>query len=134
MNPRGRPKTSRLDRAEQLRRAKRAQRARERAAGLRLVQLKLPAPVVNKLAAAARGADFAATLDRLLDQAVIRVDDYPMLKQIAWNRTDEYLPARDAFGLYERNWRFIDPAALTAEERRLIGELKDRFGGGILHA
>ena len=134
MKRRGRPKTSRLDRTEQLRRAKRAQRAREQSAGLRLIQLKLPAPVAAKLSAAARGADFAIALDRLLDQAVIRIGDYPLLKQIAWNRKDEYVPARDAFGLYERNWRFVNPAALTGPERRLIDELKQRFGGGILHA
>lgn len=134
MKRRGRPKTSHLGRAEQLRRAKRAQRTRERAAGLRLVPLKLPAALAAKLTSAARGADFAAILDRLLDQAVIRVSDYPYLKQIAWNRTDEFLPTRDAFALYERNWRFVEPAALTANERQLIDELKHRYGGGILHA
>jgi hypothetical protein len=134
MKSRGRPKTSKIDRAEQLRRAKRGQRAREQAAGLRLIQLKLPAPVAHKLAVAARGSGFAETLDRLLDQTVIRIADFPFLKQIAWNRSSDYLPARDAFGLYERNWRFVDPTALSEQERLLIDGLKQRFGGGILHA
>jgi hypothetical protein len=134
MKRRGRPKTSHVDRAEQLRRGKRAQRAREQAAGLRLVQLRLPVPVARKLAVAARGLAFPETLDRLLDQAVVRIADYPFLKQIAWNRTDEYVPAKDALGLYERNWRFVDPAVLDTRERQLIDDLKQRFGGGILHA
>lgn len=134
MKRRGRPRTSRVDRVEQLRRGKRAQRAREEAAGLRLIQLKLPGPVARKLAVAAREPAFPETLDRLLDQAVVRIGDYPFLKQIAWNRTDEYVPAKDAFGLYERNWRFVDREALDTRERRLIDDLKQRFGGGILHA
>ncbi len=134
MKRQGRPRTSRFDRAEQLRRAKREQRERDASAGLRLVQLKLPDPIARKLAVAARAPGFGETLDRLLDQAVIRVSDYPFLKQIAWNRADDYMPARDALGLYERNWRFVDPAALTAPERRLIEQLKQQHGAGILHA
>jgi hypothetical protein len=134
MKARGRPKTSQLDRTEQLRRAKRRQRARERAAGLRAVQLNLPPALAAKLAVAARARNFPGTLDKLLDQAVIRIADYPLLQQIAWSRTGEYIPAEEALGLYERNWRFVDPPALTQRERALIDELRHRFGGGILHA
>jgi hypothetical protein len=130
----GRPKTSRLDRAEQLRHAKRKQRARERAAGLANVQLRLPGPVAAKLSAAARTAGFPEALDALLDQIVIRLADYPALRDIAWNRADEYVPAREAFGLYERNWRFVDPGGLGDRERALIQWLAQRYGVGLIHA
>ena len=134
MKRNGRPRTSRFDRAEQLRRAKRKQRDRDAAAGLRLVQLKVPDAVARKLAVLVRGPVFATMLDRLLDQAVIRIGDYPFLKQIAWNRADDYIAAKDALGLYERNWKFVDPARLTAQECALIEKLKKQHGTGILHA
>ncbi|HZF14966.1 MAG TPA: hypothetical protein VE046_03390 [Steroidobacteraceae bacterium] len=134
MKRQGRPRTSRFDRKEQLRRAKRGQRERDANAGLRLVQLKLPDAVARKLAVAARAPGFGDMLDRLLGQAVIRISDYPFLKQIAWNRADDHVLAREAWGLYERNWRFVDPAALTAPERTLIEQLKQQYGAGILHA
>jgi hypothetical protein len=57
--------------------------------------------------------------------------DYPELARLAWNRD----PARpitgeEAFGLYERNWRHVDTAALSDKERALIALLADRLGGG----
>lgn len=58
---------------------------------------------------------------------------FPELRVLAWNR-DPARPmnAADVFGLYERNWRFIDLDALTTEERQLIEDLKDRYGRGHL--
>ena len=123
-----------MDRAEQLRRAKRAQRARERARGLEHVQVTLPARTAAKLRVALHDPAFLASLDRLLDEEVVRVADYPALSDIAWNLNVEILPARDAFGLYERNWRFVDEKRLDAAERALIARLADRFGAGIIHA
>jgi hypothetical protein len=59
--------------------------------------------------------------------------DYPELARLAWNRD----PARpitgeEALGLYERNWRHVDIAALSEKERALISLLADRLGGGHL--
>ena len=51
-----------------------------------------------------------------------------------WNRTDEYIPAREAFSLYERNWRFVDPEKLEAREQALIQRLAQRYGAGVHHA
>jgi hypothetical protein len=65
---------------------------------------------------------------------VVRLADYPALADLAWNRTDEYLPAREAFGLYERNWRLVDPGRLDERERALIERLVQRFGAGVIHA
>jgi hypothetical protein len=134
MAARGRPKTRPVPRREQLRRAKRAQRERERARGLVSVQLRLPRATADKLAAARRDPRFVEQLDELLEQAVVRVADHPALSDIAWSVTARYLPARTAFALYERNWRFVDPARLTDRERALIERLAARFGHGIIHA
>jgi hypothetical protein len=130
----GRPRTSKLTRAEQLRHAKRAQRDRDRAAGVMQVQLKLPRPVAAKLSVTTRIPGFAQALDAFLDELVVRLADYPALSDLAWNRTDEYLLAREAFGLYERNWRFVEPGRLDERERALIERLAQRFGAGMIHA
>lgn len=130
----GRTVTSKMTRGEQLRRAKRAQRERERRAGLVNVQLVLPKNTAAKLAVARRAADFPDLLDDALDELIVRLPDYPQLRDLAWNRTDEYIPAREAFQLYERNWRFVEPGRLDPEERALIDRLKTRFGGGVINA
>jgi hypothetical protein len=134
MRARGRPKTSAVARQEQLRLAKRAQRARQRSAGIVAVELTLPAPLAAKLAAARRSADFTQLLEQMLDRVVIHLADYPQLSDLAWNRTDALLTAKEAFQLYERNWRFIEPSRLDDRERALIARLKSEFGGGEINA
>jgi hypothetical protein len=128
---RGRPKKSELTRREQLRHAKRAQRVRQRRANVVEVQLALPAGVAAKLAAARRAPRFVQQLDGALDRLVVRLADYPHL---AWNRVDEFIPASDAFKLYERNWRLLDPSALEHSERALIERLKTELGNGEINA
>lgn len=63
----------------------------------------------------------------------IRVRDFPQLKQLAWQLGDdaELAPA-EALGLYERNWRYVDPSGLGAAERRLIERLKKQHGRGVM--
>lgn len=58
--------------------------------------------------------------------------EFPQLNMLVWNR-DPLRPidAEDVFHLYERNWRLVDPAALTPPERELIDELGDKFGHGF---
>ena len=65
--------------------------------------------------------------------AVVRLDDYPALKQLAWQLpgVTELSPAQ-ALDLYERNWRHLDRERLSAHERRLIQALVDELGGGRL--
>jgi hypothetical protein len=134
MRHRGRPKTSPLSRREQLRRAKRAQRARQRLAKIVEVQLPLPADVAEKLAAARRAPEFVAQLDAALDRLVVRLSDYPQLRDLAWNRSEDLIPAKQAFQLYERNWRLLDHAELDDRERALIARLKTEFGRGEINA
>lgn len=131
---RGRPRTSPLMRAEQLRAAKRAQRQRERKAGLAAVELRLTADRADRLRAAIATPHFNASLDRFLDDLVLDLRAWPVLEELAWNRADRWIPAADAFALYERNWRFVEPKRLGRAEKELIERLSNRFGGGVLNA
>jgi hypothetical protein len=117
-----------------LRRAKQAQRARQRRADIVEVQLALPASVAAKLAAARRAPDFAELLDAALDRLVVRLADYPQLRDLAWNRSEDLIPAKEAFQLYERNWRLVDAKRLDDGEKELIERLKAEFGRGEINA
>jgi hypothetical protein len=130
---RGRPRTSPLPRAEQLRAAKRAQRQRERNAGLTTVELRLPAAQAERFRVAAGLPRFKAALDQFLQDIVLDIEQWPGLRELAWNRVDRWIPADEALALYERNWRFVDPQQLTQAESELIDHLKRRFGGGVLN-
>ena len=130
---RGRPKSSTLSRAEQLRQAKRVQRARARSLGLVHYQLKLPREEAERLKAGLRQVDFARQLKSFLRQAVVAVDDYANLKALCWNRAERYLAAEDAFRIYERNWRHVDRKRMSVAERELIASLKERYGNGVLN-
>ena len=132
--PRGRPRTSLLTRAEQLRAAKRAQRQRSRRAGLTEIQLRLPTDNAARLRAAANAPHFQRALDRFLQDVVVDINQWPKLRELAWNRADRWIPAEEALALYERNWRFVQPNELTTEEATLIDRLKQQFGGGVLNA
>jgi len=63
----------------------------------------------------------------------IRLADYPQLKKLAWqlHGVDELSP-REALALYERNWRHVDRAALSAGEAALVDLLSRELGGGRL--
>jgi hypothetical protein len=134
MRTRGRPKTSRIRRTEQLRLAKRAQRERQRRAGIRSVQIEMPAELADKLKVARADPMFMRSLEALIDDFVVNVADYSQLVDLAWNRSEAVIPAREAFLLYERNRRFIDPEKLSTEERGLIDRLARMFGNGITNA
>lgn len=129
----GRPRTSGLSRAEQLRAAKQRQRVRERDAGVTEVRLMLSAASAAGLTFAARQPGFAGALAELLEAEVVETARYPQLKLLCWNRRAHFLGAHDAWSLYERNWRFVDAAALSEGERALIRRLDARFGGGRGH-
>jgi hypothetical protein len=131
---RGRPRTSDLSRAEQLRVAKRAQRQREREAGIVAVELRLPGDQVIRLRTAAAAPRFKAALEQMLDEVVVDLEKWPVLKELAWNRSDRWILAEDALGLYERNWRFVDAQRLGKEEADHIERLKALHGGGVLNA
>lgn len=67
----------------------------------------------------------------LLDS--IAIDQYPQLKMIAWSipHAKEIKP-QIALALYERNWRYIDQAAMQPHERALLNQLVKEYGNGCL--
>ncbi len=65
--------------------------------------------------------------------ARIRLADYPQLKRLAWQLHGvKTVTPEDALGLYERNWRQLDTAALDDAERALVNALVQHIGGGRL--
>ena len=69
-------------------------------------------------------------------QANVRVDValYPSLELLCWNLAAPRITRRDAFAIYERNWRWIDTAGTPAHERAFIDSLAEEFGGGLINA
>lgn len=58
--------------------------------------------------------------------------DLPGLRGITWNRDpNRPIPPAEAFAIYERNWRHVDEATLSENERRLVAALTERFGRGV---
>jgi hypothetical protein len=129
----GRPKTNPKPRLEQLRIAKRSQRQRDRDAGLALCQVKLPQEAAQRLKQAMAVPGFDAELEKYLNDAIVDARNFPNLKLLCWNRAAPFLTERDAFGLYERNWRFVDEKNLPDAERALIRRLAEKFGRGVLN-
>lgn len=129
----GRPRTSPLTRQEQLRVAKRAQRARAKAQGAETVELRLDHALATMLKAACLTRTFKQDFNAFLANVVVDLNDYPALRDIAWNRRDRWVPAEEAMALYERNWRFVDAGKLQPKEAQLISNLATRFGNGVLN-
>ena len=129
----GRPRTSPLPRNEQLRLAKRAQRDRDREAGMVLCQMKMRAATAEHLRNALAIPTFEDQLDAFLRETILDARRFPNLQLLMWNRADFLLTDRDAFGLYERNWRFVDRKRLTRQELALIRRLAAKYGNGVLN-
>ena len=120
-------------RREQLRRAKRDQRGRQRDAGLALCQLAVPRRIGELLREAAKHADVLHRLEPWLELEVVDITNWPQLQLLCWNRHERWIAGAEALALYERNWRFITPAELSPEEALFIERLAQRHGSGVLH-
>jgi transcriptional regulator with XRE-family HTH domain len=71
-----------------------------------------------------------ATASANLIPALITLDRYPQLKQLAWHiKGNEPLTAREAFDLYERNQRHLSTQAMSSDEQALFDALQLGFGG-----
>ena len=64
----------------------------------------------------------------------VHVESYPNLELLCWNLATPRITRRDAFAIYERNWRWIDAANTPAHERAFIESLAEEFGGGLINA
>lgn len=63
----------------------------------------------------------------------VRLADYPQLKALAWqvHGTDTLSPL-EALGIYERNARHLDTAAMSPAEQALLQALRTGLGGGAV--
>jgi hypothetical protein len=69
------------------------------------------------------------------DDMNVRVNQYPQLSQLCWNRPDDaVVDGETALALYERNWRFVDHDAITPHEQKLLDRLVAVHGNGHLLA
>lgn len=121
-------------RREQLRLAKRRQRAREKRRGLATYQLRLPHRLAEKLKAGGKRAVFVEALQAFIDHEVLCIDDYENLRLIAWNRAGRFMTRDEAFQLYECNWRHVDQNCMDTKERDLIAQLAQEHGNGVINA
>lgn len=65
------------------------------------------------------------------DAMNVRVNTYPQLRQLCWNRPDDaVVDGETALALYERNWRFVDQDAITPREQKLLDRLVAECGNG----
>lgn len=64
----------------------------------------------------------------------IRLGDYPQLRRLAWQVGDatQAVSPREALGLYQRNWRHLQPELLEPKERALIAALRQVYGADDL--
>ncbi|WP_332739402.1 helix-turn-helix domain-containing protein [Hydrogenophaga sp.] len=61
----------------------------------------------------------------------VRLADYPQLKALAWQvHGIDTLSPLEALGIYERNARHLDTAAMSPAERALLKALRTGLGGG----
>ena len=66
-----------------------------------------------------------STAERILIPARVALADYPQLRALAWqvHGTDTLTPA-EALGIYERNARHLDMAAMPVHEQALLEALR----------
>jgi transcriptional regulator with XRE-family HTH domain len=59
----------------------------------------------------------------------IQLDDYPGLRSLAWQIREglDSLDPREAWEIYERNWRHLEPSELSKDEQALIQALRRTF-------
>ena len=63
----------------------------------------------------------------------VRLADYPQLKALAWQvHGTATLTPIEALGIYERNARHLDTAAMSAAEQALLQALRTGLGGAEL--
>jgi hypothetical protein len=121
-------------RREQLRAAKHRQRLKERQAGIGLYQIKLPFALREKLKTGMQDRRFVQRFFAFLNAEIINIDEYPNLALLCWNTNMKHMTRREAFDLYERNWRLLDDTDLQDHERTFMDELTQEFGRGVVNA
>jgi hypothetical protein len=62
---------------------------------------------------------------------MIRLDDYPQLALIVWNRKVRAVPEEEALALYEAHPQWVDRATMDEHERALLDDLVARHARGV---
>lgn len=65
----------------------------------------------------------------------LALKDLPHLREVAaWHIQDENarLSPIEAFSLYERNWRYLDPKKIVGDEAQILRMLTQTVGKGVL--
>lgn len=127
------PAHSKERRRNQLRAAKREQRARQMRSGLVPCQVVVSQPVAELLREAAKRPDVMDRLRVWLESEVVEIAAWPQLSELCWSRHDRWISGADALAIYERNWHFVSQEQLTEAEARLIRDLAARHGHGVLN-
>ena len=99
-----------------------------------MYQVKLPTRFCDRLKAGMGDSEFVQQFCAFLEHEIIKVDDYANLALLCWNRDLQYMTRKDAFLLYERNWRLIDDSTLHDDERARVRQLTDEHGQGVINA
>jgi hypothetical protein len=63
----------------------------------------------------------------------IEIARYPNLRLLAWQLHREHIGEAEAFAIYEREWRHLDLEHMEPAERRLIRNLAQKYGHGVLN-
>ncbi len=133
MSPSWRAPVPNALRLKQLRSAKKRQRDRDKADGFCLYQIKLRTRLVEKLKAGMKDETFVANLFDFVDKEIVDVRNYPTLKLLCWNRDQSFVTRKEAFQVYEGNWRHVDESKMDQGEHNLLATLKNEFGQGVIY-
>ena len=75
----------------------------------------------------------AGALDRP-EEPDVDLEQAPVLRSLLWTgRKRTRIPAREAFKHYENNWPLIRDAEMEPREKRLLEQLKQAYGHGLIN-
>ena len=66
-------------------------------------------------------------------EKLLTIAEFPQLAFLTWNRASETIPEEEAFLLYERNWRYVEPDKMTDRETTMVAYLTQKYGHGVLN-
>ena len=89
--------------------------------------------LVEKLKAGMKDETFVASLFDFIDTEIVDVPNYPTLKLLCWNRDQSFITRKEAFQIYEGNWRHVDESKMDQRELNLLATLKNEFGQGVIN-
>lgn len=65
------------------------------------------------------------------DCAMYIGEEFAQLRFLLWNRQTFEVTEEEALSLYEANRQWVEPDAMSEQERRFFEEIVVRYGGGV---